>query len=190
MFERATRNIVEEPLRSLVLSLTVATGVALAITIIAASNGVERKVNDLLAAPLPAIINLNDIHSVLHQTRDVLAFLAYLFTAALVGIVTGMSVGERRREIGLGIQHGLYVSRIVTSLLIEAGLLCSLGGLVGVGLGNALSTMIQHVIVLLPMHPDGKDVLTVFPIVTGLSFGMTALMTIYAALHAEVQAKL
>lgn len=56
------RSIVNRPGQALMLALSVATGVALALAIIAASNGVERKVAQLLdIKPQPPQINFGEV---------------------------------------------------------------------------------------------------------------------------------
>jgi len=62
-----------------------------------------------------------------------------------VGIMNIMlvSVSERTREIGLRKAVGAKKSAILTQFLIEAVVLCFVGGLVGVGLGQCLTLIIS-----------------------------------------------
>jgi putative ABC transport system permease protein len=189
--ERAGLNILEEPGRSAMIILSVGTGVALAISIIAASNGVQEEVNILLnAQQLPPEISVTSIQQTLIESRSLLTKLAFDFTAALVGLVTWVSMGQRRRQIGLARQHGLYIREILIELLSEAAVLCLVGGIVGVIAGNLLCAVIQHSIPNLPMHPRPEDVVLVFPVVTLLSFVATAAVAAYFAIRTEVQPKI
>lgn len=182
--ERAGHNLLQSPGRAIVLVLSVAAGVALAIAIIAASNGVDDKVNSLLhVGPLPPQIHINDIQKVLDQTRDILTKLAFTFSAVLVGMVTWVTMNPRRREIGIARQHGLHISEVLIELLIEATALCLVGGVVGIGLGSLLSHGVQQVIPLLPMHPKMQDMLSVCPVVTILSIIATTMVASYFAIR-------
>jgi putative ABC transport system permease protein len=62
-----------------------------------------------------------------------------------VGIMNIMlvSVSERTREIGLRKAVGARPSAILTQFLVEAVVLCLIGGLIGVGLGHVLAGIIS-----------------------------------------------
>jgi len=64
-----------------------------------------------------------------------------------VGIMNIMlvSVSERTREIGLRKAVGAKKSAILTQFLIEAVVLCLTGGLVGVGIGQCLTSIIARI---------------------------------------------
>jgi putative ABC transport system permease protein len=64
-----------------------------------------------------------------------------------VGIMNIMlvSVSERTREIGLRKAVGAKKTAILTQFLIESVVLCFVGGLVGVGLGQLLTMAIANI---------------------------------------------
>jgi putative ABC transport system permease protein len=70
-----------------------------------------------------------------------------------VGIMNIMlvSVSERTREIGLRKAVGAKKSAILTQFLIEAVVLCFIGGLVGVGIGQCLTMIISGINPVLDM---------------------------------------
>ncbi len=181
-FTRILRTIRHRPGRSVGVAIAVAVGVALAIAIIAASNGIQTRINDLLVGNhspqelQQSGIDINTIQAVLQDTRDLLTKLAIGFTAALVALVTWTTMGQRRREIGLDIQQGQYREVIMGELLGESLLLCIIGGIVGIIAGNALCTVVHKFIPNLPMTPQTSDILAIFPTTTILSFAATALV--------------
>jgi hypothetical protein len=179
----AMKNIAKRPGQAAMLLGSVAVGVALALAIIAASRGVDDKVSGLLdIRPMPPQIDLAEINRVLDQTRSLLTKLAFAFTAALVGTVTWLSIGRRRREIGIKRQYGLHVWEILAELWTEATILCVAGGLAGVALGYVLCNRLHHALPSLPMRSERGDILLVFPVVVVLSFGATAAVASYFAI--------
>jgi putative ABC transport system permease protein len=64
-----------------------------------------------------------------------------------IGIMNIMlvSVSERTREIGLRKAVGAGAAAILTQFLIEAVVLCCIGGLLGLGLGQLLTTIIARI---------------------------------------------
>lgn len=76
-----------------------------------------------------------------------------LFVGA-VGILTMMwiSVGERTGEIGLLRAIGVRRRDILRIFLVEAALLTSLGGVVGIALGLAVAAILRALIPGLPVH--------------------------------------
>ncbi|HEU5442000.1 MAG TPA: ABC transporter permease [Ktedonobacterales bacterium] len=181
---RVWRNIRDQPWRSLSIVIAVLVGIAIAIAIIAASNGIEHKINELLQTNSPdesqslrrAGVNLDDIQAVLSTTRDLLTKLAIGFTAALVGLVTWVNTSQRRRAIGISMQQGQHREEVIVELLGESLILCSIGGILGVVTGNALCAFVNHESPLLPMQPGVGDVLAIFPATTLLAFAVTAVI--------------
>ena len=129
--ERIQRTITDRPGRALSIIIAVAVGVSLSIAIIAASNGIDdevRKQLDPLSSAGNFAGNINTIHGVLSQTRDLLTKLSIGFTAALVGLITWVTMQQRRRDIGIALQQGEHRSTVIMELLGEALLLCMVGG--------------------------------------------------------------
>jgi len=64
-----------------------------------------------------------------------------------IGIMNIMlvSVSERTREIGLRKAVGAGFAAILTQFLVEAVVLCCIGGLMGLGLGQLLTSIIAHI---------------------------------------------
>jgi ABC-type lipoprotein release transport system permease subunit len=182
--ERIQRNITDRPGRALSVAVAVAVGVSIAIAIIAASNGINTKISDLLPSQSDSgfggqTIDLPTIHAVLVQTRDLLTRLAIGFTAVLVGLITWVTMGQRRRDIGIALQQGEHRSTIIWELLGEALILCVVGGILGIILGMLLCNVLQSQIPLLPLQPSLSDMLGIFPVTTLLSFGVTGIVAAF-----------
>jgi putative ABC transport system permease protein len=89
------------------------------------------------------------------QTFNNIAIMVTLVAGGIVGIsllvggvgimnIMLVSISERTKEIGLRKAVGAKKSAILTQFLIEALILCFVGGLVGVGVGWALTLAIAH----------------------------------------------
>jgi putative ABC transport system permease protein len=94
-----------------------------------------------------------------------------------VGIMNIMlvSISERTKEIGLRKAVGAKRSAILTQFLVEAVILCFVGGLVGVGVGRLLTLAIAHMNPLLEKTyiPAWAIVLSfAFAGTVGICFGM------------------
>lgn len=191
---RVVRNLSDQPGRSFLIALTVAIGVCAAISIIAASNGIEYKINALLNTSVPgqsaalkaAGVNLDDIHAVLRTTRSLLSKLAIGFTAASVGMVTLMTLRQRRRNIGIARQEGQHQEEVVAVLLGESLVLCLVGGGFGVISGIVLCAFENHMSSLLPMRLGVPDVLAIFPATTLLAFLITVVIALILTKYVNV----
>lgn len=90
-----------------------------------------------------------------------------------IGVMNIMfvSVKERTREIGVRKAVGAKASNIMTQFLVEAIIVCSLGGFIGIGLAIPISLLIQA---FLPASLDGAVVLIAFGIcvLIGTVFGL------------------
>jgi putative ABC transport system permease protein len=95
-----------------------------------------------------------------------------------VGIMNIMlvSVSERTREIGLRKAVGATPFAILLQFLIEAVTLCCIGGAIGLGIGQALTTLLKSITVLslqAAYIPFWAVMLSIgFSAVVGLTFGM------------------
>jgi len=91
-----------------------------------------------------------------------------------IGIMNIMlvSVTERTREIGIRKALGATNGNILAQFLIEAIVLCLLGGTLGLGF-SALTTYILNTQTVVPSHIELSTVLLAltFSIVVGLIFG-------------------
>jgi putative ABC transport system permease protein len=94
-----------------------------------------------------------------------------------IGIMNIMlvSVTERTREIGLRKAIGAHDSDILLQFLVEALLLCFLGGLVGVGLAYGLAALLAQVPAFtfrVVIQPDSLALALGFSLLAGLVFGI------------------
>ncbi|MFA5293343.1 MAG: ABC transporter permease [Phycisphaerae bacterium] len=89
------------------------------------------------------------------QTFNNIAIMVTLVAGGVVGIsllvggvgimnIMLVSISERTKEIGLRKAVGAKRSAILTQFLVEAVILCFVGGFVGVGLGKLLTLAIAH----------------------------------------------
>ncbi len=178
------RNMTDAPGRVVKIVGAVAVGIALAIAIIAASEGIDTRVTALLDVPsavdLRAVgINVAAVHEILTQTRNLLTKLAIALTAALVGWVTWGSMEQRRRAIALKIREGQRMGEAIAELVGESLVLCLVGGLVGVVFGRLLCALIRRQLPALPMSPSVRGALAIFPTTTALAFLVTTAIAIY-----------
>ena len=101
-----------------------------------------------------------------------------------VGIMNIMlvSVSERTREIGLRKAVGAKKSAILTQFLIEAVVLCFVGGLFGVGLGQLLTTGIANI-------PNIELDMSYIPLwAIGLAFGFSGSVGIFFGMFPAIKA--
>jgi putative ABC transport system permease protein len=94
-----------------------------------------------------------------------------------IGIMNIMlvSVTERTREIGLRKAIGAYDSDILLQFLVEALMLCFLGGLIGVGLAYGLSALFAQIpdfTFSVVIAPDSLVLALGFSLMSGLIFGI------------------
>lgn len=93
-----------------------------------------------------------------------------------IGIMNIMlvTVTERTREIGIRRAIGAQRSSIVTQFLIEAAMLCSIGGLIGILLGAAGSYVIGQLLFQIEIYPAPWITVAAFTLslALGLIFGI------------------
>jgi putative ABC transport system permease protein len=101
-----------------------------------------------------------------------------------VGIMNIMlvTVSERTREIGLRKAVGAKKSAILTQFLIESVVLCFVGGLVGIGFGQLLTTGIANI-------PKVELDMAYIPLwAIGLSFGFSGAVGIFFGMFPAIKA--
>ena len=100
------------------------------------------------------------------------------FCAAPVMLVT---VTERTREIGIRRAIGAQRSSIVTQFLIEAGMLCGMGGIVGIIFGTIGSVVLGRIIYQQTIYPVPWVTIAAF----ALSVALGVLFGSYPAIKAS-----
>jgi putative ABC transport system permease protein len=101
-----------------------------------------------------------------------------------VGIMNIMlvSVSERTREIGLRKAVGARPSAIMLQFLVEAVMLCLMGGLIGVGFGQLLTSAIANI-------PKANLDMAYIPLwAISLAFGFSALVGIFFGFFPAIKA--
>lgn len=101
-----------------------------------------------------------------------------------VGIMNIMlvSVSERTREIGLRKAVGARPAAVLLQFLVEAIVLCLMGGLVGILVGQGLTTIMSHI-------PNAKLDRASIPLwAIGLSFGFSALVGVVFGMFPAIKA--
>ena len=100
-----------------------------------------------------------------------------------IGIMNIMlvSVTERTREIGIRRAIGAQRASIVTQFLIEAGMLCGMGGVVGIAVGTAGSVVVSRLMYQMTVYPPVWVGLAAF----ALSVALGVLFGSYPAIKAS-----
>ena len=124
--------------------------------------------------------NSDSIKQVIESTTGTMKLL--ISSIALISLVVGgigvmnimlVSVTERTKEIGVRMAIGARRNNILQQFLIEAVLICIIGGLVGVGLSTAISLVFNHFVTEFPMEISVMSVIgaVVCSTAIGVAFG-------------------
>jgi putative ABC transport system permease protein len=139
----------------------------------------------------PDTFRVESLQSAL-ETFNKIALMITLVAGGIVGIsllvggvgimnIMLVSVSERTREIGLRKAVGAKKSAILTQFLIEAVILCFIGGLVGVGIGQCLTMIISGINPVLE-----KTYIPLWAIL--LSFGFAGFVGIFFGMFPAIKA--
>ncbi|NJN97712.1 MAG: FtsX-like permease family protein [Anaerolineales bacterium] len=144
-----------------------------------------------LKADVDNDFNLFNQASLLETASDIAQTLTvFLGAIGAVSLIVGgigimnimlVSVTERTREIGLRKAIGAHDTDILLQFLVEALVLCFLGGLIGVGLAFGLAALFAQIpsfTFTVLIQPDALMLALGFSLLSGLIFG------IYPALRA------
>ena len=124
--------------------------------------------------------NSDSIKQMVESTTGTMKLL--ISSIALISLVVGgigvmnimlVSVTERTKEIGVRMAIGARRNNILQQFLIEAVLICIIGGLVGVGLSTAISLVFNHFVTEFPMEISIGSVIgaVVCSTAIGVAFG-------------------
>ncbi len=128
--------------------------------------------DDLLAS-------YNALTGVLYLAMTGIVALALLVGGIGVMNVMLVSVAERTREIGIRKAIGARRRDVTLQFLVEAVILTSLGGAIGIGAGSGLALLVRAISPLpAAVTPAAVGIATGFAVVTGVAFG------VYPALRA------
>ena len=129
-----------------------------------------------------------ELSSMLTSTTDMMTVL--LAAVAGISLLVGgigimnimyVSVTERTREIGIRRAIGAQRSSIVTQFLIEAGMLCGMGGIVGIIFGTIGSVVLGRIIYQQTIYPVPWVTIAAF----ALSVALGVLFGSYPAIKAS-----
>ena len=100
-----------------------------------------------------------------------------------IGIMNIMlvTVTERTREIGIRRAIGAERSSIVTQFLIEAAMLCGIGGIIGIAFGTLATRLAGRLLIQIDIWPSVTITLGAF----ALSVALGVLFGIYPAAKAS-----
>nr|WP_101060789.1 MacB family efflux pump subunit [Neisseria meningitidis] len=119
--------------------------------------------------------NSDSIRQIVESTTGTMKLL--ISSIALISLVVGgigvmnimlVSVTERTKEIGIRMAIGARRGNILQQFLIEAVLICVIGGLVGVGLSAAVSLVFNHFVTDFPMDISAASVIGAVACSTGI----------------------
>ena len=99
-----------------------------------------------------------------------------------IGIMNIMlvTVTERTREIGIRRAIGAQRSSIVTQFLIEAAMLCGIGGIIGIGIGTLGCFILGNLLFQMTIYPSAM--------VTAGAFGLSVLLGVVFGCYPAIKA--
>ena len=133
---------------------------------------------------LPGVITLEteSVASVFKEVLDkftvfptILSGLALFAGAVIIANSVALATIERRREIAMMKAVGARGSRVLTSLLIENGILGVLGGAIGVGLSIGILAIFKALEPEIPVTPEPLSIILVLAVAIGVSLGAALL---------------
>ncbi len=126
-----------------------------------------------------SVMDMKEMIKMLTGTTQLLT--ALLSAVAAVSLLVGgigimnimlVSVTERTREIGVRLAIGALESDVLTQFLVEAVVLSSIGGLLGIVLATAASLVLAHVVQVPYIFKPGINILSfLFSAAIGVIFG-------------------
>ena len=121
-----------------------------------------------------------EMMQMMNSTSDTMTIL--LLVVACISLVVGgigimnimlVTVTERTREIGIRRAIGAQRSSIVAQFLIEAAMLCGIGGIIGILFGTAGSLILSNLLMQMTIFPPVKVTVGAFAlsVALGIIFG-------------------
>lgn len=134
------------------------------------------------------VVSMSEVMGVMSTIQNtvmtvLVAIAAISLLVGGIGIMNIMlvTVSERTREIGIRRAIGAQRSSIVTQFLIEAAMLCGIGGVIGIGIGTMGTRVAGKLLVHMDIWPSVSITLAAF----GLSVVLGILFGIYPAAKAS-----
>ena len=127
--------------------------------------------------------NMDYVNETLGLIGGVLAGVAAIsLMVGGIGIMNIMlvTVTERTREIGIRRAIGAQRSSIVTQFLIEAAMLCGIGGIIGIGIGTLGCFVLGNLLFQMTIYPSAM--------VTAGAFGLSVLLGVVFGSYPAVKA--
>ncbi len=141
----------------------------------------QQGVNDF--SVYPENQNMDYVNETLGLIGGVLAGVAAIsLMVGGIGIMNIMlvTVTERTREIGIRRAIGAQRSSIVTQFLIEAAMLCGIGGIIGIGIGTLGCFILGNILFQMTIYPSAA--------VTAGAFGLSVLLGVVFGCYPAVKA--
>jgi putative ABC transport system permease protein len=176
IFFLAWRNLAQDRLRTLVSAISVALGTAVVVAadfVGAAIRRAGEDVSDGGAVPF--------VSEFLNVSLSLIGLIILLVAAFLIFNVFGMSVTQRRRQIGALRALGMTRGQIGRLLLAEAVLIGSLGAAAGAALGPLLGWLILNLLAAVAGVAHGMGTITAGNLLLAMLAGMGVTLLATAA---------